>query len=171
MKAVKKILLFICLPLVLTSCGAFGEGLLMGLSNMGSMGGNGLGYSSTPVGGGVTTYPMPPLPTVDISSMNLPPFPTETKVDLSTLPPLSTATSSADFSSAPVSTSGGNGSSVSTSTSTKKVEAPCYLCHGQKKCATCNGRREFMNSYTGKYIPCPNCTDGLCSHCHGTGLK
>ena len=86
MKTVKKILLFICLPLVLTSCGAFGEGLLMGLSNMGSMGGNGLGYSSTPVGGGVTTYPMPPLPTVDISSMNLPPFPTETKVDLSTLP-------------------------------------------------------------------------------------
>ena len=169
MKTVKKILLFICLPLVLTSCGAFGEGLLMGLSNMGNMGGSGLGYSSTPVGGGVTTYPMPPLPTVDVSSMDLPPFPTETKVDLSTLPPLSTATSSAGFSSAPVSTSGGNGSSVSTST--KKVELPCPLCHGLKKCWTCNGSREILNTYTGNYSRCPNCTNGLCSRCHGTGLK
>ena len=45
----------------------------------------------------------------------------------------------------------------------------CYLCHGTKKCWTCGGKRTFINPLTGKSIACPNCSDGWCSKCHGTG--
>ena len=50
-------------------------------------------------------------------------------------------------------------------------EAPCHLCHGLGKCWTCNGSRSYLNPLTNEYAKCPNCTDGLCSHCHGTGKK
>ena len=57
------------------------------------------------------------------------------------------------------------------SSSKTSSSSPCYLCHGIGKCWTCNGNRTYLNPLTGKYIDCPNCTDGLCSHCHGSGKK
>lgn len=59
--------------------------------------------------------------------------------------------------------------SSTTGTRSSSSGTTCYLCHGLKKCWTCNGNRTYLSN--GKYIKCPNCTDGLCSHCHGTGLK
>ena len=65
-------------------------------------------------------------------------------------------------------------SSVSSySSSSKSGGQTCYLCHGTKKCWTCNGKMWYLESDfgTGKRLKCPNCTDGWCSHCHGSGLK
>ena len=47
----------------------------------------------------------------------------------------------------------------------------CSYCDHSGKCKTCNGKRWFYPTVggTGAKIPCPNCTDGNCSHCHGTG--
>ena len=60
--------------------------------------------------------------------------------------------------------------SQSSTSSNKSSGQTCYLCHGIKKCWTCNGTRKMLGM-SGKYTTCPNCTDGWCSHCHGTGLK
>lgn len=48
-------------------------------------------------------------------------------------------------------------------------EKTCPLCHGTKKCWTCYGKRTYINPLTNKEIACPNCSDGLCSKCHGSG--
>lgn len=45
----------------------------------------------------------------------------------------------------------------------------CNLCHGTQKCWTCYGKRTYINPLTGKSVVCPNCSDGWCSKCHGTG--
>jgi len=62
-----------------------------------------------------------------------------------------------------------NQGSTTNSAVTSRSGTTCYLCHGLKKCWTCNGNRTYL--VYGKYVKCPNCTDGLCSHCHGSGLK
>lgn len=63
-------------------------------------------------------------------------------------------------------TTGSGNSTYSSSTS-----SPCKLCHGMKSCWTCNGSRRYLNPLTNEYITCPNCTNGLCSACGGTGIK
>lgn len=45
----------------------------------------------------------------------------------------------------------------------------CPSCLGTKRCSTCNGRKFISSSYTGDDMPCPNCTMGECSTCHGRG--
>lgn len=45
----------------------------------------------------------------------------------------------------------------------------CHICHGTKKCWTCGGNRTYINPLTNKRVACPNCTNGLCSRCNGTG--
>lgn len=65
-----------------------------------------------------------------------------------------------------VSTSSSHGSTTSSSSTTSSGKT-CYLCHGIKKCWTCNGNRTYL--VYGKYKDCPNCTDGWCRACHGTG--
>jgi len=55
------------------------------------------------------------------------------------------------------------------STSGTSSGKSCYSCHGIKKCWTCNGERTYRNPLNGQYVKCPNCTDGLCHVCHGTG--
>ena len=61
----------------------------------------------------------------------------------------------------------GNQSSFTNTGATN--EKTCHLCHGIKKCWTCNGKRMYINPLTGKYVTCPNCTNGWCSRCNGTG--
>lgn len=53
--------------------------------------------------------------------------------------------------------------------SRQPTTSPCYLCHGYKKCTTCNGNRVYRPGASMNYVKCPNCTDGLCHACHGTG--
>ena len=57
----------------------------------------------------------------------------------------------------------------SVKTSGTSSDKSCYSCHGIKKCWTCNGARTYRNPLNGQYVKCPNCTDGLCHVCHGTG--
>lgn len=65
-----------------------------------------------------------------------------------------------------------NSSSNSSYISTGNTnQATCHLCHGLGKCWTCNGKRSYLNPLTNKFVECPNCTDGLCSHCHGSGKQ
>lgn len=45
----------------------------------------------------------------------------------------------------------------------------CYSCHGQKECSTCNGKGWIRHTMTNTIGDCPNCTDGHCSSCEGTG--
>ena len=75
---------------------------------------------------------------------------------------------------APVYSSTGYSSSSNVNTNTTATSSssgtPCRLCHGTKKCWTCYGKRTYKSSITGADLVCPNCTNGLCSHCHGTGI-
>lgn len=45
----------------------------------------------------------------------------------------------------------------------------CHICHGTKNCWTCGGNRTYINPLTNKRVACPNCINGLCSRCNGTG--
>ena len=58
---------------------------------------------------------------------------------------------------------------MNSTTGTSSNGKTCHLCHGYKKCWTCSGNRTFINPLTNKRIACPNCTDGRCSRCNGTG--
>lgn len=64
------------------------------------------------------------------------------------------------------STVSGSGSSSRTNSTSGKT---CHICHGYKKCWTCSGNRTFINPLTNKRVACPNCTNGWCSRCNGTG--
>ena len=46
----------------------------------------------------------------------------------------------------------------------------CHFCHGLGKCWTCNGNGWCYNEFglDGTH-DCPNCTNGNCTHCNGTG--
>lgn len=44
----------------------------------------------------------------------------------------------------------------------------CYMCHGSGVCQTCNGKGWYRSMF-GDNIVCPNCSDGKCGTCHGTG--
>ena len=64
------------------------------------------------------------------------------------------------------STVSGSGSSSRTNSTSGKT---CHICHGYKKCRTCSGNRTYINPLTNKRVACPNCTNGWCSRCNGTG--
>lgn len=59
--------------------------------------------------------------------------------------------------------------SNSTNTSSSSRGKTCHICHGTKKCWTCGGNQTYINPFTAKRIACPNCTNGWCSRCNGTG--
>ena len=61
------------------------------------------------------------------------------------------------------------GRSNSTNTNTSSGGKTCHICHGTKKCWTCGGNRTYINPLTNKRVACPNCTNGWCSRCNGTG--
>lgn len=60
-------------------------------------------------------------------------------------------------------------SSSGGSSSTTSSGKTCHICHGTKKCWTCGGNRTYINPLTNKRVACPNCTNGWCSRCNGTG--
>ena len=52
----------------------------------------------------------------------------------------------------------------------------CHICHNQKVCQTCNGKKYYYgNLGTSTPIECPNCfiengvRTGLCGNCQGRG--
>lgn len=46
----------------------------------------------------------------------------------------------------------------------------CHFCHGSGRCSTCNGKGWCYNEFgVGGTHNCPNCYNGDCSHCNGTG--
>ncbi len=46
----------------------------------------------------------------------------------------------------------------------------CHMCHGLGKCWTCSGKGwEYNKLGVDGVHDCPNCSNGECSHCHGTG--
>lgn len=66
------------------------------------------------------------------------------------------------------------GSSSTTTTTTRTPQQSsgstlrsCRVCAGIGKCWTCNGNRYYTKN--GKTFTCPNCTNGLCTTCGGTG--
>lgn len=61
------------------------------------------------------------------------------------------------------------GRSNSTNTNTSSGGKTCHICHGTKKCWTCGGYQTYRNPLTNKKVACPNCTNGWCSKCNGTG--
>lgn len=44
----------------------------------------------------------------------------------------------------------------------------CHMCRGLKSCSSCGGTGHIYG-FTGNKLDCPNCSNGECSHCHGTG--
>ena len=78
----------------------------------------------------------------------------------------------ANFASpAPSSSNSYNSSGSSANRKSSSSRRSCRLCHGQGKCNTCWGSRRFLSSYGTGYVTCPNCTDGLCSRCHGSKVE
>ncbi len=67
------------------------------------------------------------------------------------------------------STTSSDNCSHSSNTQDQYYEARCRMCGGSGKCGTCNGTRRISNPYTGGYSVCPNCTNGTCTHCGGSG--
>ena len=68
----------------------------------------------------------------------------------------------------PRSSSYGRSSSSGSSSSTSSGKT-CHICHGTKKCWTCGGNQTYINPLTNKRVACPNCTNGWCCRCNGTG--
>lgn len=165
MNSLAKAILFVLSSIVLTSCGSFGQGMLMGLCNLGSSYSTGYGWGNNYS----PSYSSESSSTSSSSSLS------------ATRPSSSSASVSSqfDWSTAPTyvapsaSTYSGtsSGSSSTPSSTSSGYQKTCHLCHGLKKCSTCNGNRSYINPLTNKYVSCPNCSNGLCSHCHGTGLN
>ena len=47
----------------------------------------------------------------------------------------------------------------------------CTHCHNSGKCNTCNGKGWFYPAASSTSTDCPNCTDGKCTWCGGTGKR
>lgn len=67
-------------------------------------------------------------------------------------------------------TVGGGSNSSSSSISSSTGGKDCSFCDHSGRCKTCNGKGWYYSTVgTGAKITCPNCKDGKCPHCHGTG--
>ena len=121
---IKTLLSIFSMTLLLSSCGDFGQGVLMGLSSMGTAPMGGYMPATMPVGN--ATY----VPNT-------------------------------------VSSVGYSGSSSSSS------GRSCRVCYGTGKCRTCNGKHWYYDSSfgIGKKQICPNCSDGRCTSCGGSGKR
>ena len=43
----------------------------------------------------------------------------------------------------------------------------CSKCYGTGNCPDCDGQGLIINPYTGDYIDCVSCKDGICPVCNG----
>ena len=128
---IKTLLSIFSMTLLLSSCGDFGQGVLMGLSSMGTAPMGGYMPATMPVGN--ATY-------------------------------VPNTVSSVGYSSSL--------SGISSSSSSSSGRS-CRVCYGTGKCRTCNGKHWYYDSSfgTGKKLICPNCSDGRCTSCGGSGKR
>lgn len=66
------------------------------------------------------------------------------------------------------STNSSSSSSVNQNTS-RYTDKTCHGCHGSGKCNTCNGKGWYERLGIKGTMNCPNCSNGRCSICGGTG--
>ena len=137
--------------LTLSSCEGFMQGLASGMGGYGGYGGYYAAPSYNTVSAPAATFSAP---TFDYSNTwNTAPVYTA---------PTTVSSGSSTYSS---------GSSTSTSGSSSSSDRSCRVCYGLGKCRTCNGNGQYFDTFTSKYIKCPNCTNGLCTSCGGSGRK
>ena len=150
MKRLSTFLLVAMTTLSLTSCGGFMQGLASGLAGYGSGG-----------------YYVAPAPAMNAAA-GYGTFPAATF----TAPP-ATYTAPVPTYTAPATTYGTGSSSPSSTggTSSSSSGRSCGVCYGSGKCRTCNGNGTFWDSLNGNRKKCPNCTNGLCTSCGGSGKK
>ena len=179
---------------LLSSCGSFGEGFLAGLGNMGG----GYGYTASSSGGNMN-YLLDPNYAVAQTMAQQQQYnqvfgsmaqqavnqvlseeeqeyqqfckynkkadgSSYTKGEWRAMKGQAIRDSNNGGGMAPVSSSEGYNSTITTNKS-----KTCHICHGTKKCWTCGGNRTYINPLTNKRVTCPNCTNGWCSRCNGTG--
>lgn len=155
MKIKKTLIISLCLPLcmALSSCsGDFWQGMAAGFGSIGS-------YPMYSTGGGTVAAPVNTGTTGSFGTFPATTFTFDAAPSTVAVPA---------YSGGSVSTSSSS-SSYSGSSSSSSNGTTCPMCHGIKKCWTCNGKQTYHNPLTGKMVSCPNCTNGLCSKCGGTG--
>lgn len=152
MRRISSYLLVVLTVMSLSSCGDFMSGMAAGLAGMGQGG----GYYGVPA---VNT------------SAGFNTFPTTTPM----VAPSNTFTTPITYNTAPTTTSYSSGTSSSYSSgsasSTSSSGRSCGVCYGSGKCRTCNGNGTYWDSLNGNRKKCPNCSNGLCTSCGGTGKK
>lgn len=194
MRRIYNIVFVSLVTFILTSCGSFGEGILTGLGNMG--GGYGYGYT-TPQSGGNMNYLLDPNYAVaqtmaqqqqynqvfnNIAKQTVNQVLSQEEQEYQQFCKYNKKADGSNYTKSEwramkgqaiqnmsngAATSGSNSvKSSSTGGSSTKI---CHICHGTKKCRTCNGQRTYINPLTNKRVACPNCTNGWCSRCNGTG--
>lgn len=135
---------------VLSSCGSFMSGLASGIAGYG-----GGGYYVAP------SYNAMPTPATVWTAPN----------DFSNV----TWTSAPAYTTPVVSGSGVSystgSSSTATSSSSSSSSRSCSVCYGLGKCRTCNGKGYYFDELNGNNKKCPNCTNGSCTSCGGSGKK
>lgn len=180
---------------LVTSCGSFGEGLLAGLGGMG--GGYGYGYM-TPRTGGNMDYLLDPNYTVaqtmarqqqynqvynSLARQTVDKVLTEEEQEYQQFCKAFKKPDGSQYTkdewralkgqAIQNMKNGGNTNSSSgrsgTVTQQSSSSKSCSMCRGTKKCWTCSGNRSYINPLTNKRVSCPNCTNGNCPKCNGTG--
>lgn len=177
------------MPLLLASCGSFGEGLLMGLGNMGSYGG-GSNYYSAPTGGNMNYLLDPNYAIMQVSAKEEQEYQNFSrnfkKSDGSSysknewralqgqaLQEMNSGGSSSSYSGGSSSTST---SSSSPSRQCRKVSSSDMAhCNGTGVCQRCNGNKRYYDTSFGnsRWVdPCTACGGtGKCPSCGGRGTR
>ena len=177
------------ISLLLASCGSFGEGLLMGLGNMGSYGG-GYNYYSAPTGGNMNYLLDPNYAMSQVAAQEeqeyqnfsrnskKPDGSSYTKNEWRTmkgqaLQNMNNGNTSSDY--------GGSSSSesVSSSSSPRKCRKTSVSdmahCNGSGICQRCNGDKRYYDTSfgNGRWVdPCIVCNGtGKCPSCGGKGVR
>lgn len=189
-----KLSIIICIVfVVLTSCGSFGEGVLMGLSSMGSYSGYSSGYSSvgyTSTSGNMDYLLNPNYAVQQVLSAEDQEYHTfakynkksdgsnYTKNEWITMKGQAIQNSKSSSSQSSRYNSSGSSSS-STSSSTKRCRKTSATdiahCEGTGVCQKCNGKGRYYDTSfgSGRWVdPCGICNGtGKCSSCNGKGYR
>lgn len=151
----------------LSSCGSFGEGFLNAIGSYG--GGYGMGAYPQASGNNLNYLLDPNYAIQQVNAQNESEYQQAKQFNPSLTREQFMQNKANVYQATKQAISGGSG--ISNSSSTRSSSASCPQCHGLGKCWTCNGNRKYINPLTNKYVACPNCTNGLCSSCGGTGKR